>query len=258
MKSREKFSWSDRETEQLIKLYPSNRNKDLAKKFSRTLQAIRGKARTLNLKKVYANKDRLPRGPRLYVWSKNDIEKLKKLYPHHSNKYIAQKIGRAVRSVASKAEHLRLRKAGRFFGPKWKTKEVNFLKKSYNKMTYPQIAEKIGRSVGSVVGKAIQLGITFEAGKYWTKKEDNVIRRYYGKLTAAQVAEKLDRTATAVKGRAKRLGVYRINLWTKKEAKLLKKHYLTHTYEELAEIIGRSRYSVVAKSRQLELSQTLL
>ena len=41
----------------------------------------------------------------------------------------------------------------------WTIKELQFLKKNYNKMTIKEIAKKLNRSYGSIVGKINRLGL---------------------------------------------------------------------------------------------------
>ncbi|MCK5113488.1 MAG: hypothetical protein KAR11_01845 [Phycisphaerae bacterium] len=221
------------------------------------MESIRRKARKLGLTKDYAGGYRPPRPTSPNAWSKDEIKMLKNLYPQNPNKYLAKKLKRTEAALTTKAAELGLKKVVRFSGRNWKPREIDFLEKSYHKMTYRQIAEKMDRSTASVSAMAVKLELTGNRSS-WTKNEDNIIRRHYGRLTAAQVAKKMDRSASAIKSRAMKLGISRLTLWTEKEVRLLKKHYLTHTYEEIAEIIGRPVESVRAKGRRLRLSQTLL
>jgi len=47
-------------------------------------------------------------------WLKHEIEQLKKLFPHISTKEVADKLGRAVKSVQGKASKLGLKKTKKY------------------------------------------------------------------------------------------------------------------------------------------------
>ena len=47
-------------------------------------------------------------------WLKHEIEQLKKLFPHISTKKVADKLGRAMKSVQAKASKLGLKKTKKY------------------------------------------------------------------------------------------------------------------------------------------------
>ena len=102
------MAWSQAEVELLIKLYPISYNTDLAIRFNRSQEAIRGKARKLGLAKDYAGGYQ-----RLWgigqPWSGTEINLLRELYATYTpNEEIAKKIGRTYHAIQKMAEKLGL------------------------------------------------------------------------------------------------------------------------------------------------------
>ena len=88
-------------------------DEDLAIIFGRTLDRIRAEAARLCLSKDKAYTRRRTQGAertRMPRWTEAELEQLRQLYPGVSNLEIAQKLGRAVKSVVSKAHNLGLKK----------------------------------------------------------------------------------------------------------------------------------------------------
>lgn len=93
----------------------------IARKLNRSVSAIRQKANILGLRRDQAN----------MIWPPAMVRKLKKLYPNHSNEWIAKKLGTTKGAVEGKAHALHLRK-----DPEWK-REV-YKKGQFKKGHVPQ------------------------------------------------------------------------------------------------------------------------
>lgn len=107
-----KGRWDQEEIARLKRLYGSRRDEDLARIFGRSEAAIRRQANKLCLAKDKTFLRRLHDGPasRMPRWSRDEVELLVELYRTASNLEIAERLGRSVKSVVSKAHELALRK----------------------------------------------------------------------------------------------------------------------------------------------------
>jgi len=94
----------------------------------------------------------------------------------------------------------------------WKKKELEFLMKNYPEMTAREIAEKLGRSVRAVWGKATKLGITKYPMRKWSVEEEDYLKENYRKMYSRDIAYVLGRTVPAVQGRVKKLGMVKKKL----------------------------------------------
>ncbi len=105
--------WSQEDVALLKRIYGTRSNEDLAILFGRRADEVRREAEELCLGKDKAFLRRRSGGrqaTRMPRWSQDELALLTRLYPQHSNLEIAQKLGRSVKSIVSKAHHLGLRK----------------------------------------------------------------------------------------------------------------------------------------------------
>ena len=89
------------------------------------------------------------------LWSANEVNLLKRLYPSENPQRIAEKLGRTVSAVATKAQRLGLTEEKRA----WSKRELNLLKRLYPSKTAREIAEQIGKSVQATRSRAFRLGL---------------------------------------------------------------------------------------------------
>jgi hypothetical protein len=95
------------------------------------------------------------------LWSENDIEQLKKLYPITGPKELMKIFGRSHKAINSKAKSLRLKKDPEFFNRNpFTEKEIQYLKDHYSDIRSDIIAKKFNRPISSVYNKAYSLGLT--------------------------------------------------------------------------------------------------
>lgn len=92
-------------------------------------------------------------GTQAFDWTPENITKLKKLYPKKNNEDIAQALGTSVRSVRSKAQYLKLKKANRF----WTATEEKYLLKNYELMTVIELDAHLHRGKWSIINKYREL-----------------------------------------------------------------------------------------------------
>jgi len=136
-------------------------------------------------------------------WSENEVKLLKKLYQDKSVRNIADKLGRSLKAVKSKASAIGLTREGPRF---WSNQEMARLKKLHSNKTNKDIAKQLGRSVWAVAAKAHKLGLT-EKPRVWSKKELNLLKRLYPSKTAEEIAGQMGRAVPATRLRIVKLGL---------------------------------------------------
>lgn len=104
--------WTPDEVAELKRIYGTRTDEDIAVIFGRSVESVQRLATRLCLAKDKAFLRKLVGTAATVMprWTDEDIERLKELYPEHSNLEIAQKLGRSVKSVVSKAHNLGLKK----------------------------------------------------------------------------------------------------------------------------------------------------
>jgi len=239
--------WTEAEVARLVKLYPTNSNKDLAVKFGRSVWGIIGEARSLGLEKDYAHGYRRQSCMNPMPWSGNEEELLAELFPGTPNEEIAEKIGRTLGAIANKARKMGLRKM-----EFWSQEEDDLLKKLYRDLTYEQLAKRLERSKGAVQIRVIVLGLECKVDN-WTEDEIDFLKKSYSQMTYPQIARKLGRTWTAVAAKAEKLGFTKHHHWSQADVQKLRQLYVRFTARQIAEIMGCSYGLVRSKIRLLGL-----
>ncbi|MCD6401853.1 MAG: hypothetical protein J7L73_07990 [Anaerolineales bacterium] len=228
------MAWSQAEVELLIKLYPISYNTDLAIRFNRSQEAIRGKARKLGLAKDYAGGYQ-----RLWgigqPWSRTEINLLRELYATYTpNEKMAEKLGLV------KMEF-------------WSESEDQLLKKLYKKLTYEQLAKRLGRTLSAVNAKTRALGLELKKPENWTQDEVDFLKKSYVDTNFAVIAEKLGRSHYAVCLKTRKMGLVRQSCWTEADDAELKRLYPEHTVNEISQILGRTYNAVEGRAWHLRL-----
>lgn len=102
--------------------------------------------------------------------------------------------------------------------PKWKDEEIKFLIQNYDKMTYRELAEKLGRNIVAVANKLKRLRKKGLVGRKftmprkcrkWTEEENRILRWLYGKIPTKDLKEYFfkDRSVNAIHYHANWLGL---------------------------------------------------
>ena len=94
-------------------------------------------------------------------WTPHDDAELRRIYGSMSRQEVAELLGRTMVAVACRATRLGLtRELVRTREPRpWTKEEETVLRSMYGSATYREIAEILGRTVASVNGHAVQIGI---------------------------------------------------------------------------------------------------
>lgn len=147
-------------------------------------------------------------------WTKEEIKFLKERYRESSNYSLAQQLKRSASSVLLKAKALGLTKQASSIVPQitakpesvnyWTKEEVKFLKENYRKIPIAKIAEKLGRTVGSVSGKIFDVKTSLKKkdskGTYkaWSEEDLIYLKENYGKKSTKAIAKHLKRSSASV------------------------------------------------------------
>jgi DNA-binding CsgD family transcriptional regulator len=198
-------------------------------------------------------------------WSKADENMLRKQYGKIESEELAERLGRTVKALHAHARNLglSLRAANPALPQLWTAKEDAILRRMFPTRTNPEIAERLGRPLKSVIARARKLGLLKERPgfKEWTAREDRQLRQLYPKHTPTEIAERLGRTLSSVRGRMYKIGILvrrtpKPPTWTAKEDRLLKQLYGRRTLEEIAERLGRSVNAVKLRASRTGVRAT--
>ncbi len=111
------------------------------------------------------------KGKKIVFWTKNEVEKLRELYPNHSNREIAKKLNKTKPSVDKKGAQLGLKKTKAYRTKVskdnnknkdyvWSDDELKTLFSLYKTKTYKEIGKILNRSQSSIAHKAKQLNLS--------------------------------------------------------------------------------------------------
>lgn len=259
--------WSADDEEMLRKLYPTVTLREIAERLGRPLKSVIKKSRHMKLHLTQQSKYRAD-----HVWTPEQDARLRKLYGTMPYRELAGRLGRTPDAISRRAIRLGLaEKKGSPATPSraWTPEEDEVLRKGYRRLFARDLAGQLGRSAGSVIGRARFLGITRERrrdlpNRPWTEKEDRAMRKGYGKRPVEELAESLGRTPGAVQSRARTLGLRQPpkpragehRHWTPEEEKLLRKEYGRIPAKELAARLGRTVKSVHLRAIKSGLSES--
>jgi biotin operon repressor len=148
--------WTREEDNVLHKNYRNLSNTKLAAQLGRTRSSVKHRLKKLGLYRIEQ-----PR-PAPIPWTPQETALLRKIYTAHSNRQIAQRLGRTAAMVEKKLSSLGLRRLeGPYIqAPFWTPEEVAQLRKLHGTMSIPKIAEIMGRSRSSVSVKLKKLHLT--------------------------------------------------------------------------------------------------
>jgi len=101
-------------------------------------------------------------------------------------------------------------KSKRGHGRKWTAKEVALLKELYPECPIPEIAKRLGRTVGAITGRAGYMGLKRKSylDKLWTAEELQLLRELYPTCKDIQnIAERIGRSPAMVRTKAYSIGL---------------------------------------------------
>lgn len=124
-----------------------------------------------------------------------------------------------------------------------------------------QLAERLGRSVGSVKSRLQTLGIkkkNIYPNRVWTKEMEKLLKTKAGNQSTKSIARLLKMPINRVKLKANRMGVSlrtkKYRLWTEGEMERLEKSLPLCDWAEIAEKVGRTEDACRKKASELGLS----
>lgn len=192
-------------------------------------------------------------------WTIREEELLTELYPTHSNRDLAVRLGRSEWAILGEARALGLAKdhggsyrQQRSEGRPWSGREIELLRVLYPIMPCEEVAEQLGRSHDAVKMKARKLEL--RKMQFWSEQEDRLLRDSYREQSYDRIAERLGRTVLAVKARTITLGLEaKVPNWTQDEIRLLRDSYGTTDLDAIAGELGRTRAATAEKAREMGL-----
>jgi len=169
--------WADDEVERLKTYLGATSNKTIARILARPVSEV--EARIAELSKVQRDD----------AWTQQEINDLKRLYGTRSDESLAIIFGRSLDSVRECAEKLCIAKDKAFLRkesggakstrmPRWKPEELEILRELYPDSSNLEIAQKLNRSVKSVVSKAHNMGLKKDPARLREMGRENVSLRY--------------------------------------------------------------------------------
>lgn len=124
-------------------------------------------------------------------WTREETRRLKRIYGTRSDEDLAVIFGRSVEAIGQHATRLHLAKDKAFLRkrmgsgttrmPRWSNGELELLREIYPTTANLEIAERLSRSVKSVVSKAHHMGLKKELERLREMGRENVSLRYAGK-----------------------------------------------------------------------------
>ncbi len=186
------------------------------------------------------------------VWTKKELQYLKKWYHKKSSQEIAGVLQRpkmSVRVFASKIGATRRNKP-------WTQEDDKLLRRHYRTERNVELAKRIGRNPHSVRTRARVLGIARKRSNINWSEAEKTIKKLYGKIDTERISDMLKIPVRSIQHRASIMGIADISKrWTKREDDILRSHYKRGNAETLATRLGRTIYSIQKRANKLGLSR---
>jgi len=191
------------------------------------------------------------------LWTRSELNILKKRYTEKGASYVAKKTGHPIHSVVAKANSLGIHSGAL---RRWSQFELNYILKNYSNKPSDSIARSLKRTVASVDNKARQLDIYVPKPKKWSPQQIEMLKQLWPdkKYSIDDVAAKLNKTRPATHYQAWKMGLRRPQVWkfwTKEEVKYLKKNYKKKTYVQIAKELDRSLDAIINRAGPLGISR---
>lgn len=200
-----KGPWEPEEDERLKELLGGTTREVIARVLGRTPEEVAQRARELA---VVQRSD---------PWTADEVARLKRIYGTRTDADLAIIFGRPVEAIRRKAKSLRLAKDKAFLRriagapstrmPRWSREEVEILRELYPTHSNLDIAQRLDRSVKSVVSKAHNLGLKKSVERLQEMGRQNVGLRYWRRHGSSEALQAPHRsrgdTAKAEGGQAR-------------------------------------------------------
>lgn len=177
--------WEPEEDERLKQLLGGTTHEVIARVLGRTPEDVARRVRELAMVQ------------RTDPWEAEEIARLKRLYGTRTDADLAIIFGRPVEAIRRKAKSLRLAKDKAFLRriagapstrmPRWSKEEIALLRELYPTHSNLEIAQRLDRSVKSVVSKAHNLGLKKSVERLQEMGRQNVSLRYRRRHGSAEI-----------------------------------------------------------------------
>lgn len=169
--------WDEEEVIELKRYLGATTEQVIARILGRTEQEVREQIQELG------------RGLQSGRWTQLEINDLKRLYGTRSDEDLSLIFGRTVDSIKRMAQRLCIAKDKAFLRrqsggaqatrmPRWKKEELDVLRRMYPTQSNLEIAQRLDRSVKSVVSKAHNMGLKKDPARLREMGRENVSLRY--------------------------------------------------------------------------------
>lgn len=135
--------------------------------------------------------------------------------------------------------------------------EIEFLINNYTKLGASECANILGRSLGSIHSKALELNLCQERPKLWTLAEDEILKKYFileGRLVYKRLP---GRSKLACQKRAFKLGLHsESQIWTEDQKIFLKENYAKLGPQGVSKYINKTAVQCRGMAQRLGLYNT--
>jgi len=171
-----KGPWTAGDVEDLKKYLGATTPEVIARILSRTPDEVQ--AKIMELGRVQGSNH----------WGREEIARFKRIYGARSDSDLAKIFSKSVESIQQLAKRYRLAKDKAFLKktkgegatrmPRWSAEELDLLRKLYANTSNLEIADRLDRSVKSIVSKAHHIGLKKDLSRLREMGRENVSLRY--------------------------------------------------------------------------------
>lgn len=168
--------WTARELQQLKRYLGASPPETIARILGRPVEEVQQRIQELGRIRI----DRR--------WTREEVAEFKKIYGTRTDADLSRIFGRSEEAIQRLAHEHALAKDKAFMRklsgesatrmPRWGASEIELLKREYPTRPNLDIAQKLGRTVKSIVSKAHNLGLKKSSGRLREMGRENVSRRY--------------------------------------------------------------------------------
>jgi len=191
-------AWSSEEIDWLTKNFSDHSLEALAAKLGRTKGAVHQRLQHLGLSK----RDDKPftRQEMAFIKKNADIMTTKEIAKHLSRHH--KRVFKMIRAlgIEKKKPHSAIFK-------NWTDAELNFVKKNIDRMTWEEMARRLGKNSGMVEYAAKYLGIKKKLENYWSDEEVAFLKKNHAVMTVTELCRELGKSRFSITHKTSRLGL---------------------------------------------------
>lgn len=164
---------------------------------------------------------------------------------------MADQLNCSTRTIFRLMDVLGLEKVKKTPASEYTTEEELEVLQYYGVLKISDLANRIGKTVSSVVAKAEELGIRGRVSK-WTDEEVQILKSTYNGSNAAELADLLGRSHGAILQAAQIYGVAReMPRYDSFDRSYIERHLGSQSTSEIADMLSRSKEAVETKAMRL-------